>query len=160
MDLKYEPAVGLNVSHLPNIYMPELLMTLWNKPELPYLTQAEKMKLYKDFSGSFDYFGFYADLANSLRVNERSVINALRKSEDIDIERFLDLYNRVNPEAEDLRKELEDLREAKQNKKPTPRPSPRPSPSPSGGSEENPKKNPKSVPSLSSILIPQKLRLS
>lgn len=165
MDLKYEPAVGLNVSHLPNIYMPELSMTLWNKPELPYLTQSEKMKLYNDFSKTFDHFEFYADLENRLRVNEPLVLNGLRKlEEEMDMERFLDLYLRINTEENDftvgLRTELDEIREEKANKKAKQKPTPRPSPSPSGDSEEDPKKKPKPVPSLSSMLIPQKPRLS
>ena len=82
----------------------------------------------------------------------------------MDMERFLDLYLRINTEENDftigLRTELDELREEKANKKTKQKPTPRPSPSPSGDSEEDPKKKPKPVPSLSSMLIPQKPRLS
>lgn len=166
MDLKYEPAVGLNASHLPNIYMPELLIAFWSKPELPYLTQAEKMKLYNDFGKNFDHFEFYADLENRLRVNEPLVLNELKKiEENVDLENFFDIYLRVKAGEETeatigAQKALDELREEKANKKAKQKPTPRPSPSPSGDSEEDPKKKPKPVPSLSSMLIPQKPRLS
>lgn len=103
MSFTMHSMTGLRISEPPGVMTPEILLTLGLDKEFINLNYKERLDHIKDFLNKFDHAAFYSSIDSDLEV-----LNRISNTLNIDEEKLLSLYLKVNTIESEERMEIQE----------------------------------------------------